>query len=70
MPLSELLPVVRDLPRQEKLCLLQFLANSLAQDDGLPEIRPGAEFPVWSPYEAFPAAATLRHALDTTDDAP
>jgi hypothetical protein len=70
MSLSELLPVVRDLPHQEKLRLLQFLANSLAHDEGLPDIRPGAEFPVWSPYEAFPAAVTMQHALDTSDDAP
>lgn len=70
MSLSELLPVVRALPHQEKICLLQFLANSLAHDEGLPDIRPGAEFPVWSPYEAFPAAATLQHALDASRDVP
>lgn len=66
MSLSELLPVVRELPHQEKISLLQFLANQLAQDEGLPEIHAGAEFPVWSPQEAFPAALAMQHALDTS----
>lgn len=69
MSLSELLPVVLELPHQDKLCLLQFLANSLAQDEGLPEIKPGTEFPVWSPHEAFLAALAMQHALDTSGDA-
>jgi hypothetical protein len=69
MSLSELLPVVRELPHQEKLCLLQFLANALAQDEGLSEIHPETEFPVWSPHEAFPAALAMQQALDTNGDA-
>ena len=70
MSLIELLPVVRDLPHQDKLSLLQFLANSLAQEEGLPEIRPGTEFPVWSPYEAYTAADAMQRALETSGNAP
>ena len=65
MSLDELLPVVRDLPHGDKLCLLQFLARALARDEGLPDIGPGTEFAIWSPYDAFAAAATLQHALDS-----
>jgi hypothetical protein len=70
MSLTELLPVVRDLPHQDKLCLLQFLANSLAQDEGLPEIKPGADFAVWSPYGAFDAAVALDQALYAAGEKP
>jgi hypothetical protein len=70
MSLTDLLPVVRDLPHQDKLYLLQFLANSLAQEEGLPEIRPGTEFPVWSPYEAYTAADAMQRALETSGNAP
>jgi hypothetical protein len=63
MSLSELLPIVVQLPHHEKLCLLQFLANSLAQEDGLPPIAPGSEFPIWSPYNAFSAAEAMQSAL-------
>jgi hypothetical protein len=34
MSLSELLPIVVQLPHHEKLCLLQFLANSLGPGGG------------------------------------
>jgi hypothetical protein len=64
MSLAELLPVVRSLPHQDKVSLLQFLANSLAQEAGLPQIKPGDEFPIWSPYSAFAAAETLQQTLE------
>jgi hypothetical protein len=63
MSLAELLPAVQSLPHQDKLRLLQFLAGELARDEGLPDIRPGVDYPVWSPYESFEAARTLEHAL-------
>jgi hypothetical protein len=64
MSLTELLPAVGALPHSEKLCLLQYLANSLARDEGLPEIRASEEFAIWSPYDAFGAATILQSALD------
>jgi hypothetical protein len=65
MSLAELLPTVRSLPRHDKLRLLQFLAGELARDEGLPDIRLGVDYPVWSPYEAFEAARTLEQTLLT-----
>lgn len=64
MSLAELLPAVQSLSHQDKLRLLQFLADELAREEGLPELRPGAEYPIWSPYEAFEAARVLEQALD------
>ena len=68
MSIDELLPAVRDLPHGDKLCLLQFLANALAREEGLPEIRPGSEFAIWSPYDAFAAAATMLQTLEAGDN--
>jgi hypothetical protein len=64
MSLSELLPAVRSLRREEKLRLLQFLAGEIAREEGLPAIQPGDEYPIWSPYDAFDAAATLERVLE------
>jgi len=63
MSLSELLPVVQSLPHHDKLSLLQFLVNTVAQEEGLSEIQPGTNFELWSPYGAFEAAQTLQEAL-------
>jgi hypothetical protein len=59
MSLAELLPVVHALPRQDKFRLMQELITELAQEEGLPE----GEYPVWSPYDSYEAAATLLHLL-------
>ena len=63
MSLTELLPAVRSLPHSDKLRLLQFLAGELAREEGLPDLRAGAEFPIWSPYDAYDAAQVLEQAL-------
>jgi len=61
MKLAQLLPTLHELPRADKFRAVQFLAAELAQgEDSLP---PGAEYPVWSPYEAHEAAATLTQYL-------
>jgi hypothetical protein len=64
MSLSELLPSVQSLPRAEKYQLLQLLAADLAHSEGLPHLQPGASYPVWSPYDANEAAATLLLMLE------
>jgi hypothetical protein len=57
MKLDELLPALHKLPRADKFRAVQFLTAELAQGEG--GLLPGAEYPVWSPYEAHDAAATL-----------
>lgn len=59
MSFAELLPVVHALPRSEKYRLMQELIADLAQEEGLA----AGEYPVWSPYDAHEAAATLMHLL-------
>ena len=61
MKLAELLPALHELPRADKFRAVQFLTAELAQGEG--SLSPGAEYPVWSPYEAHEAAATLTQYL-------
>ncbi len=60
MSLVELLPSIQALPRSEKFLLVQELVAELAQEEGLAE----GEYPVWSPYDAHEAAATLLQLLE------
>jgi len=61
MKLAELLPALHKLPRADKFRAVQFLTAELAQGEG--GLVPGAEYPVWSPYAAHEAAATLAEYL-------
>lgn len=61
--LVELFPALRELKRAEKLYLIQFLVSELAQEES-DFIQPGVGYPVWSPYDAFDAAAVMLKALD------
>ena len=61
MKLDELFPALHELPRADKFRAVQFLTAELAQGEG--GLLPGAEYPVWSPYEAHEAAATLAQYL-------
>jgi len=61
MKLDELLPVLHKLPRADKYRAVQFLTTELAQAEG--GLLQGAEYPVWSPFEAHDAAATLTQYL-------
>jgi hypothetical protein len=60
MSLAELLPSVQALPRSDKFRLVQELIAELAQEEGLTE----GEYPIWSPYDAHAAAATLMQLLE------
>jgi hypothetical protein len=70
MSLSELLPIVGELPHHDKLCLLQFLANHLAQEQGISAIASSGELPIWSPYDSFPAAQAMQAALQSDGGEP
>jgi hypothetical protein len=61
MKLDELLPALHMLPRLDKFRAVQFLTAELAQ--GEPGLTHGAEYPIWSPYEAHDAAVTLTNFL-------
>ena len=61
MKLAELIPALHELPRADKFRAVQFLTAELAQGEG--GLLPGAEYPVWSLYEAHDVAATLTDYL-------
>lgn len=60
--LIQLFPSLRELKRAEKLYVIQFLVSELAQEE-TPPIQSGVAYPVWSPYDAFDAAAIMLNAL-------
>lgn len=64
MSLIELFPDVKLLPRADKLRLMQFLVVELAQEEGVSLLSAGAEYPVWTPLNAFGAADTLLEMLE------
>jgi hypothetical protein len=63
MSLTEMLPDIQSLPRADKLKLIQFLAQELAEAEGPPALQEGQSYPVWSPDQAFAAAETLLQTL-------
>jgi len=63
MSLTELFPAIKMLPRADKLRLMQFLVINLAQEEGIPLLSADAEYPIWTPLNAFDAADTLLPVL-------
>jgi len=70
MSLVDLLPTVRALPRADKLRLMHLLIAELAREEGIPLVEEQGSYPIWTPYNAFDAAATLWQALDQKTAAP
>ena len=70
MTVQELLPLVRQLDKADKLRLMQFLLQEFAQDEGItmpaPEqlFEPDQTYPVWSPTKAHQAANVLLDLLE------
>jgi hypothetical protein len=64
MPLTELLPILQELSRADKLRVLQFLVLDLAKEEGA-LLTQEMSYPIWSPYEAFDAAAVLLNVLES-----
>lgn len=66
MSLAELLPTVQALPYDDKVRLAHLLITELAREEGVPlgDVEP--MYPVWSPYNAFEAAAALSKDLAGT----
>ena len=63
---EQLLSELHKLSQAEKLRVVQMLVNELAaQESGAaPALVAGAQYEVWSPYDAFAAAKTLQSMLD------
>ncbi len=69
MPLTEVLPTLRELSRADKLRAMQFLVSELAREE---EALLTAElaYPIWSPYDAFDAAEALLTVLEADNERP
>ena len=64
MTIVELLPQLQALPRGEKLRAVQFLIGEIAREEELQPLVADAVYPVWSPFHASEAAATLQDLLE------
>ena len=69
LTITDLLPLVRQLNRAEKLHLIQVLVSELAQEE-TDLIQPGLEYPVWSPYDAYEAADIMLRILRESKEDP
>ncbi len=67
--LTQIVPLLRQLNRPEKLYVIQLLASDLAQEEKV-WFTPGQEYPVWSPFDAFSAAQTMLAALAELEVTP
>jgi hypothetical protein len=62
MTVVELLPTLRNLPRADKLKVMQFLMAELAREEE-PTLQQGATYSVWSPFNSHQAAHNLAQLL-------
>lgn len=63
MTILELFSTLKNLPRADKLKVMQFLVAELAQEEE-PSLQPGATYPVWSPLDSHEAAHQLAQFLE------
>jgi hypothetical protein len=62
MTLTEIIPSLKKLSRQEKIKAIQFLASDLAEEE-IEQIEADKSYEIWSPYNAFSAEKTLTEML-------
>jgi hypothetical protein len=62
MTTADLFPTLRELPRAEKLKVMQFLIAELAQEEE-PTLQAGATYSLWSPLNSHEAAHKLSQLL-------
>ena len=63
---GELLDELQKLDRREKLRVIQILAGELVIEDN-EQLRTGATYEVWSPFDAPEAANTLLKMLEDNE---
>jgi hypothetical protein len=64
MTVTELFTTLRNLPRADKLKVMQFLVTELAQEEE-PSLLSGATYPIWSPLNSHEAAQKLAQLLES-----
>ena len=63
MSLIELLTGAKTLSRADRIRLVQHLIADLAREEGVAPLEAGTAYPIWTPLQAFEAAATMLEAL-------
>jgi hypothetical protein len=63
MSLIELLTGAKTLSRADRIRLVQHLIAELAREEGVTPFEAGTAYPIWTPLQAFEAAATMLEAL-------
>ena len=63
MTVAELLPTLKALNHKEKIRIIKFLANEIADEEEI-FFEEGASYPVWSPFESYQAAEQLMNLLE------
>jgi hypothetical protein len=70
----DLLPALRSLSRADKIRAIQLLATELAREEEtaseLLPLQAGVSIPIWTPFDAFDAAAKLLEELKKAEGAP
>ncbi len=64
MSITELMPMLKSLPRDEKLQVFRLMASDLTQDAGVDILQSGASYPIWTPFNAYDAAQSLQRLLE------
>jgi hypothetical protein len=64
MSLAELMPALQNLPREDKLQVIQLLMFDLTRQEGIDLLQSGASYPIWTPLHAHDAARSLQELLD------
>ena len=65
MRLAQLISQIQELPKIDKLRLMQFLATELVKEEDANFFVADQEYPVWSPYNCSEAANVLMNLLAT-----
>ena len=65
MSLPELISQIQELPKIDKLRLMQFLATELVKEEDANFFVANQEYPIWSPYNCSEAANVLMTLLAT-----
>ncbi len=65
MSLTELMTQIQELPKINKLRLIQFLAEELVREEDQNVFFENQEYPIWSPYNCSGTANFLMSFLAT-----
>lgn len=68
MTLTDLLPMVRQLPMQDKLKLLRILAEELDTEENISPLEPHKNYYLPTPYNVFGAGEVLMQTIELAEN--